>query len=90
MFSECKTSHAIIRIMTFSNFDEPSSPLCKSLNIIKLSDLVTFNLAVFMLKYHNQLLPAVFNDFFATVYKLHNYTLRESLCIRMYHESLYN
>lgn len=64
--------------MTFSNLDEPSSPLFKSLNIIKLPDLVTFHLAVIMFKYHNQLLPAVFSDFFAPVNKLHNYNTRHA------------
>ena len=65
--------------MTFSNFDEPSSPQFKSLNIIKWSDLVTFDLAVLMFKYHNRLLPAVFNYFFAPVNTLHNCNTRQPL-----------
>ena len=35
-------------IITFSRFDEHSSPLLKSLEIIKFLDLVTFYLAIFM------------------------------------------
>ena len=45
-----------MRLITFSRFDEHSSPLFKSLEIIKFLDLVTFHLAIFMYKYHNQLL----------------------------------
>ena len=37
-----------IRIMTFSKFNEHSSPIFKRLNIDKLPDLVTLNIAVFM------------------------------------------
>ena len=43
-----------MRLITFSRFDEHSSPLFKSLEIIKFLDLVTFHLAIFMYKYHNQ------------------------------------
>ena len=52
-----------MRLITFSRFDEHSSPLFNSLEIIKFLDLVTFHLAIFMYKYHNQLLPSVFNSF---------------------------
>ena len=53
-----------IRIITFSSFTEHSSPLFKDLNIVKLSDIITLQLAVFMYKFHNQLLPPVFDAFF--------------------------
>ena len=53
-----------IRIVTFSSFTEHSSPLFKDLNIEKLSDIITLQLAVFMCKFHNQLLLSVFDAFF--------------------------
>ena len=37
-----------IRIIIFSSFIEHSSPLFKDLNIVKLADIITFQLAVFM------------------------------------------
>ena len=52
-----------MRLITFSRLDEHSSPLFKSLEIRKFLDLVTFHLAIFMYKYHNQLLPSVFSSF---------------------------
>ena len=62
-----------MRLITFSRFDEHSSPLFKSLEIIKFLDLVTFHLAIFMYKYHNQLLPSVFNSFFTKISQIHTY-----------------
>ena len=46
-----------LQIMTFSKFDEHSNPLFKQLEIIKIFDLITFRIAVFMMKFYNQLLP---------------------------------
>ena len=65
-----------MRIITFSRFDEHSSPLFKSLKIIKFLDLVTFYLAIFMYKYHNKLLPSVFISFFTRITQIHNYNTR--------------
>ena len=65
-----------MRLITFSRFDEHSSPLFKSLEIIKFLDLVTFHLAIFMYKYHNQLLPSVFNSFFTKISQIHTYNTR--------------
>ena len=49
--------------MTFSSFDEHSTPLFRLLAIIKLSDLVTLHIALFMYKFHNKLLPCYFDTF---------------------------
>ena len=56
-----------IRIMTFSKFHEHSSSIFKRLNIVKLPDLVTLSIAVFMYKFHNRPLPLVFDTFFTQV-----------------------
>lgn len=67
-----------MRLITSSRFDEHSSPLFKSLEIIKFLDLVTFHLAIFMYKYHNQLLPSVFNSFFSKILQIHTYGAKQS------------
>ena len=67
-----------MRIMTFSKFDEHSSPLFKSLNIIKLFDLVTLYISVFMYKFHNGLLPSAFDSFFTPITSIHSYNTRSS------------
>lgn len=67
-----------MRIMTFSKFDEHSSALFKELDIVKLPDVVTLHNAVLMYKFHNNLLPSVFDTFFTRVNKTHNYNTRLS------------
>ena len=37
-----------VRIITFSKFDDHSSPLFKQTNILKLTDLITFHVSLFM------------------------------------------
>ena len=54
--------------MTFSSFDEHSTPLFRLLVIMKLSDLVTLHIALFMHKFHNKLLPSYFDNFFNPVF----------------------
>ena len=62
-----------VRTITMSSFDQHSSPLFKSLEIIKSFDLVTFLIAIFMFKFHNQLLSSAFQSFFSKVDKIHSY-----------------
>ena len=62
-----------VRIMTFSSFDEHSTPLFRLLVIMKLSDLVTLHIALFMHKFHNKLLPSYFDNFFNPVLSIHDY-----------------
>ena len=67
-----------IRIITFSKFDDHSSPLFEQTNKLKLTDLITFHVSLFMFKFHNRLLPAVFDNFFISTSKVHNYNTRLS------------
>ena len=67
-----------LRIITFSSYYERSSPLFKDLNVVKLSDVITFQLAVFMYKFCNILLPSVFDPYFNSVRILHNSNARLS------------
>ena len=65
-----------MRTITFSQFDSPSSPLFKSLQVIKFFDVVTFYIAIFMYKFHNELLPIAFHSFFTRITNIHNYNAR--------------
>jgi hypothetical protein len=64
--------------MTFSKFDEHSSPLFKQTKIIKFQDLVVFLMAIFMHKYHSNLFPITFERFFVRVNEVHNYNQRST------------
>ena len=65
-----------VRIITFANFDDHSSPIFKGLNFIKLFDLVTLHIAIFMHKFHHHHLPSVFDNFFIDINRVHNYNTR--------------
>ena len=67
-----------MRIITFSNFDQHSTPLFRLLNIIKSYDLVTLYISVFMFKFHNRLLPSYFDFFFTQVKEIHKYNTRSA------------
>ena len=66
----------VMRIITFSRFDEHSTPLLKLLNIIKLCDLVQLHISTFMYKFHNNLLPSYFDAFFTEIRNVHSYNTR--------------
>ena len=66
----------VLRIITFSRFDEHSTPLFKLLNIIKLCDLVQLHSSIFMFKFHNNLLPSYFDAFFTEIGNIHKYDTR--------------
>ena len=67
-----------VRVITFSSFDHHSSPLFKLLGIIIFPDLVKYHIAVFMYKYHNQLLASVFKPFFTKVDQIHSCNTRHA------------
>ena len=66
------------RGIIYSSFDHYRNPLFKLLGIIIFPDLVKYHIGVFMNKYHNQLLPSVFNSFFTKVDQVHSYNTRHS------------
>ena len=45
---------------------------------MKLSDLVTLHIALFMHKFHNKLLPSYFDNFFNPVLSIHNYNTQSA------------
>ena len=65
-----------ICIITFSRFDDHTSPLFKQLYLLKFVDLIYFHTALFMYQSHSNILPTVFNDFFSPVSKRHKYNTR--------------
>ena len=67
-----------MRIITFSKFDASSSPLFRNLNIIKLHVLAKLHIAIFIYKFHNRLLPSVFDEFFTPVNKIRKYNTRHA------------
>ena len=65
-----------VRIMTFSRYDEHSSPLFKALKILKLADVIHLQNAMLLYNYHSKILPTAFDNFFQTVASVHQYNTR--------------
>ena len=65
-----------MRIITFSNYNDRTNPLFKLLGIIKFSDLVFLQNAIFMYDFTSGNLPPAFDDLFMPVYKKYNNNTR--------------
>jgi hypothetical protein len=55
----------------------------KNLKILRLPDIHTFTILVFMFKYKNDLLPATFNNFYSENSQFHRYPTRGSTQLRI-------
>lgn len=66
----------VVRIITFSKYDEHSSPLFKQLDILKITDLLSLHNALLMYDFHYCMLPPPFDNFFKPVKNVHNYNTR--------------
>lgn len=67
----------IIRIITHSSFDSPSTPIFSKLNILRIDTLYKFNLAILMHKIHNNQITGSYNNL-ALTQITHNYNTRGS------------
>jgi hypothetical protein len=65
-----------LRIINFSKFDAHSTPIFKSLKIIKLPvhDIFTLHAITFMHNYYHE--EPIFNNLFTPVKDLHTYNMR--------------
>lgn len=62
--------------MTFSDFKAHSSPLFLKLGLLKLDDIIYIHNVLFMYDFYTNHLPSVFDDFFETIKKVHQYNTR--------------
>ena len=65
-----------VRLICFAEFNEHSSPLFFKLGILKLSDVIFLQNALFMHDYHTDALPSVFQGFFKPIHNIHRYNTR--------------
>jgi len=66
----------ILRNMTFSNYDAQVTPIYKRVNFLKAQDIYKLELARLMHKFHDGLLPSIYNGLFQRSSDLHNYNTR--------------
>ena len=74
----CILQKRAIRLITFSHYTEHTGPIFKELTLLKFTDIVFLQTALFMYELYNNSLPSVFDDKFQLVSKTHPYRTRFS------------
>ena len=73
-----KLQNKAIRVMCFKSKLEPTKPLYRDLNILKIRDLLTLNNCQFVQAHMIGKLPQNFNEHFKEMRNQHNYNTRQS------------
>ena len=60
-----------IRIITFPQYNDHTSPLFRDLNILKILDVIYYLNCIFMFKFHLNMLPSSFSNFFTLISSRH-------------------
>ncbi len=63
-------------VITFSDYRAHTSPLFKSLNLLKFPDIVKLYTGVFMLQYSKGSLPVDFDNLFTEIKNVHQHSTR--------------
>ena len=67
-----------VRHITLSMPRDHTSNLFKTLNLLKLHDIIKVNTATFVYKLTQNLLPSLFSNFYTYNYLVHDYRTRQS------------
>ena len=67
-----------IRYITFSHYLAHTDPLFSKLKVLKLSEIYSYCVSLFMYKYQRKLLPTVFDDMFICNRDVNFYVTRQS------------
>ena len=67
-----------IRNVTCSHYLAHTKPLFKMLNVMNVSTLYIYQVSIFMYKYHYDLLPSVFTNWYSQNIPTHNYNTRNA------------
>ena len=68
----------VVRYISLSGPRDHTSELYKSLNLLKLFDMINLNIASFTYRFMHNLLPKSFSEFFTKNSLVHNYFTRQS------------
>ena len=71
-----KLQKRAVGIVCKAGYRDHSTPLFKSLKTLKLQDINSFQIAIFMYKYYHNLLPPLFDGFFHLNTDIHSYYTR--------------
>ena len=67
----------ILRACLFRPRNYPTTSLYSKLKVLKIKDMFQMEIAKFMFKFNNQMLPSFFDSYFVKLDKVHNYNTRQ-------------
>ena len=73
----CVMQKKAIRIVTNSNYNDHTAPLFKELNILNIDDIIKVELAKYMYKFTNNILPLELTKFLKRGNEIHGYATRQ-------------
>jgi hypothetical protein len=79
----------VVRAITFADFNAPSKPILKKLEILNISDLLKHQTASFMWDYDHGILPSSLSKLFTRRDAIHNRNLRNANCGQLYTAKFY-
>ena len=74
-----KLQKKCIRIITFSDFNSHTNTLFTDLKILKVDDIIKFNLLKFIYEFNHELLPTDLSNIFLYNFDIHNYNTRSTV-----------
>ena len=78
-----KLQKRAVRVITSSKKFSHTAPLFQSLNILPLSELYIFSVAIFMFKFHHRLLPTSLDDLFHQNATVHSVSTRQQYLLHV-------
>ena len=86
-----KLQKKCIRIITFSDFNSHTNTLFTDLKILKVDDIIKFNLLKFIYDFNHELLPTDLSNIFLYNSDIHNYNTRSPVSkSRSFHSRNFN
>ena len=68
----------ILRIIVFSEKTAPSAPIFDNLRILKLNDIITYQITSFVFECVHNIAPSYFHGYFTSIERIHNIGARQS------------
>ena len=77
-----KLQKRAVRIVYNIKYRDSTKMACKKAKLLRLPELYTFSILIFMYKFKNNLLPEIFNTFYVENSSYHNYPTRHAKNLR--------
>ena len=76
-----KLQKRVVRIINCSRSSEPSTPIFQKFKLLRINEIYTYNIGIFMYKHAHHIHPEVIDSMFIKNNKIHMYNTRQSKCL---------